>query len=102
MCLDCWEEAGKPQIDNEKVRLAVDPIETIYEYHAVGGPFHVELDDWNVDGDFAEPHWGDGERDPLHVCAAELLAPLMRSMSLEERYSALAIHSGFWTLDDEK
>lgn len=109
MCIDCWEDHGRTTLDTPEVRRAVELIATIYRYHAVGSPFHVELDDWNIDTTraFTEPYPPIDELEVDDVddvelaeykAAARELQSLMIGMSVEARASALALRDGFWTL----
>jgi hypothetical protein len=95
MCYGCWEEEGKPQIDNEKVRLAAYSIFKVFEYISPsGGNLHIVIDDWNLE---------DGN---LEFCHEEILKDYntielecclrLKILSVEERYSALALHDGYW------
>lgn len=51
MCEQCWEEAGKPTDPPPGMDRFVALVEELYEAHPTGGPLHVVLDDWNLDGD---------------------------------------------------
>lgn len=97
MCMGCWNEYGRPNIDNEMVRAAVPLIRSVYDFSAVGGNLHCELDDWNIDNNFFE-----GEFDPYDKAAPEdqLAAErkcfdAFKAMTLDERASALARFDGF-------
>jgi hypothetical protein len=101
-------------VDTPSVRRAAELIATIYRYSGVGSPFHVELDDWNIDiGAFTDPfpplddEWGidDGNYWDVaqiadHKAAARGLQTLMLAMPVAERASALALADGFWTLGE--
>ena len=102
MCYGCWEEAGKPKIDNERVQRAIASVKALYEVHGAGGCMHIVTDDWNCeDGNVAWcREWmasGDvqklWQRDP-DALEMECLAAF-EALSEDERYSALAIESGF-------
>lgn len=125
MCYGCWEEAGKPQIDNEKVRAAVPLIAEVYGYSCVGGNLHIVLDDWNIeDGNLefcsgcingagvmpledgaADCHqrYNDEKRknpDPPDQLAAErACCDAFMAMTEDERSSALALYDQFWTTE---
>jgi hypothetical protein len=122
MCYGCWEEAGKPQIDNARVRAAVSLIEDVYQHSCVGGNLHIVLDDWNVeDGNLefcsqcidAAGVMPLGENPPeFHVrfnsekrkhpdppdqlAAERACCDAFKAMSETERLSALALSDGYW------
>lgn len=122
MCYGCWEEAGKPQIDNARVRAAVPLIQAVYEHCPVGGNLHIVLDDWNledgnlefcsqtIDGAGVMPlgenpadfhvRYNDEKRanpDPPEQLAAErACCDAFMAMTEDERSSALALCDGFW------
>lgn len=95
-----WEEYGSPTDWNPKVKRALELIRAIYEYESVGGPMHAELDDWNIDGVitpypytpsmYVEPD----EADEVRAAVAELI-PLLNTMTIDERVSALARYWGY-------
>lgn len=95
-----WEELGRPDDWNPKVERALELIGAIYEYEPVGGPMHVELDDWNIEGvitpypytpaSFVE----EDEAEQVRAAVAELI-PLLNAMTVHERASALARHWGY-------
>jgi hypothetical protein len=112
MCISCWERHGSP-VDTPSVRRAAELIATIYRYSGVGLPFHVELDDWNIDPpraftdpfpplddewDIDDGNYWDVAQIADHKAAARKLQTLMLAMPAEERASALALADGFWTL----
>lgn len=126
MCYGCWEEAGKPTIDTPAVRAAAAAIAEVYEHSCVGGNLHVVLDDWNLedgnlefcDGciqgagqmplepDAHEMHHQYNERkaadpDPPDQLAAERRChDLLKPLTEDERASALALHEGFWKVEE--
>lgn len=99
-----WDERGRPDDWNPKVKRALELIRAVYEIEPVGGPLHVILDDWNIeDGDvtqaerteyvpasFVEPD----EAEEVRTAVAELV-PLLAEMTVNERASALARHWGY-------
>lgn len=103
MCVGCWEKAGKPIIDNRQVHRAAKACSAVYEHSCVGGNLHIILDDWNVeDGNLAfcadyvkvNPHDYPAEQLEYERHCLEALRPL----SVDERYSALALMEGFWSV----
>lgn len=53
MCQDCWEEYSvEPLIWIDDIPIAAELVEMLYEEPngGAGGPLHVFLDDWNIDG----------------------------------------------------
>ena len=102
MCDGCWEEAGKPKIKNEKVSLAAKLAESVYEFNCVGGNLHILLDDWNI-GDIHVNMCEDSIIKNIHghsewqlQIERDCLAAF-KSLTEEERASALAQQSGFDT-----
>ena len=94
MCIACWRGAGEPRIVNPAVRKAAQAIAALYERHAAGGQMHIVTDDWNADDDnldFCFKH-RPGSMDSLELACYEA----MRQLSVEERYSALALEGGFF------
>lgn len=95
MCETCWEEAGAPTVQPAGLGMFLILYDALYDEHPTGGPLHVELDDWNIDGDreFAPYYrpWDDAE---LHdICDA--IAALLRGWTDDERYAALAYAERF-------
>lgn len=118
MCVSCWDEAGRPSNWSPDIARALDLVRELYEIHAVGGPLHVVLDDWNIDGEI-KPYYDchtDEELDELHsdgwkIADMDPLAPavvgglgwsmrqlcdeiaaLFNTMTVEDRASALAYY----------
>lgn len=95
MCHGCWEEAGKPQIVNDKTLQAADAVEALYMWHPSGGGMHIVTDDWNCedqDVEWCKRHMAEEGCDQYERdCLDAFLA-----CTEEERYSALAIESGFF------
>lgn len=95
-----WDELGRPADWNPKVKRALELIQDIYEYEPVGGPMHAELDDWNIEGvitPYPYTPWScieEGGADQVRTAVAELI-PLLNTMTLNERASALARHWGY-------
>lgn len=121
MCIQCWDGAGRPANRSPVIDRAVELVRALYDIHAVGGPMHVVVDDWNLEDEFLVPYYegyDDEELDALYVgsvAIAELdpLAPvvveglgrsmrqicdelsaLLLSMPMEDRMSVLAHHDG--------
>lgn len=101
MCSECWEQAGCPQIANEKVRECIKLIDEVYNHNAVGGGLHVVLDDFNVDGDMQwESEWVETHRDsPEQYEAERACCDLLMTMTEAERMSAVSCYHGYWPLD---
>lgn len=116
-----WDERGRPDDWNPKVKRALELVRDIYEYAPTGGPLHVILDDWNIeDGDVAlaakdlrdgyfrlgpggvevayDPYdstfMDEDEIRQVRDAVAELV-PLLAEMTVNERASALARHWGY-------
>lgn len=109
MCYGCYEDAGKPEIVNEKTIKASELIKELYdtEFGGVGRYGHIVFDDWNIDDDNIEwcienankgGYWQDenDEEGAEETRQASLTALIyFKELSEEERYSALAIDDGF-------
>ena len=100
MCYDCWKEAGSPAIITEETLRVAELIGNIYDHSLSGGDAHIVVDDWNLqDGDIAfclnqiSENEGKNKRERLDAERTALAA--LHSMSLPERYSAMAIHNRF-------
>ena len=114
-----WDERGRPDSWNPRVKRALELVRDIYECASTGGPLHVILDDWNIeDGDVRLAaqdlrdgyfRWGPGgvsvaydpyewldEDETRQVRDAVVeLVPLLAEMTVDERASALARHWGY-------
>lgn len=92
-----WEEYGSPTDWNPKVKRALELIRAIYQYEPVGGPMHAELDDWNIQGEITPypytpyPYLTEDEVEEVRAAVTELV-PLLNTMTINERVSALARH----------
>jgi hypothetical protein len=101
MCRTCWDGAGAPTIDNERVRAAVSLVREVYEWNGAGGNLHIVLDDWNTEDsnlDFCEgwiaSHEHECSRGQIEAERACLAA--FRAMTEYERDSCLGLRDGFW------
>jgi len=121
MCIECWEDAGSPTTWNEQIERAVELLRDLYRDHPTGGPLHVHVDDYNLDGTI-EPYYdcySDADLDALyydgwpiadldpgapavvenlgvslrHVC--DELAVLLNAMPVSDRYAAVARYDGY-------
>lgn len=101
MCYGCYEEEGKPEIVNNGTKKAAALCGAVYEFNGVGGNCHIVLDDFNIDDDAIEYCLNQGLSNNIHKHTAEQLEVerecllAFRSLSVAERASALAIHSGW-------
>lgn len=88
MCYSCWEDDyAKPEIETPTIRALVPLIQKANPY----GALHIVIDDWNLDDDdlaYCETctNLTDLDREIIN---------LMRSISVEERASAMAFADGF-------
>lgn len=102
MCKSCWKQEGSPSLLTPVVQEAARAIAEVYRYSPSGGRLHIVIDDWNAeDDDLAhcrhritteQPtcYYEASQREAEAICLT-----LLEPMSLEERYSALALHDGF-------
>lgn len=96
MCETCWkEDYGAVLNDSSEIQRAIPLIHCIWDDNEVSMPLHVQIDDWNVDGDWKP--WPDHRAHVSEECwkAAVELSALMNSMSVEDRASALARASNY-------
>lgn len=103
MCMLCWVTYGRPQINNETTRQAAKAIHDVYQYDDSGGGLHVILDDWNLEDEYMERYNGHDEIYKLatdfdkQLKAEEYCLSLLKSMTIEERASSLALRECFFT-----
>lgn len=90
MCYGCWEGAGKPAILTPATTACAELVKRVYDVNFMGGNLHAVIDDWNVEDESLG--WC-REYDLLDVEKACLNA--MEALSVDERYSVLAITEGF-------
>lgn len=98
MCISCWIDYGSPEIDNPKVRAAVEAIQ------AADGDLPPLLDDYNVEDDHLDSdirtaqewigkHWSEGHaRKVIHAIS------MLGECTPTERISALACVDEYWKL----
>jgi hypothetical protein len=99
MCHGCWGEYEDASIINDRVLAAVPLIGYVYDYHGAGGTLHIVLDDWNIEDDhldFCDGEIAKGGIDPDRLDAERECSAALRILSVQERASALAIHSGYF------
>lgn len=123
MCVECWQSAGSPTVWNGSTARVVELLKELSAINGVGGPLHVQVDDYNITGTITPgyDYWEDEELDALYSDGMALgeghadapvvvanegrslrqicdeLAALLNTMPEAERYSALARYDGFWT-----
>lgn len=124
MCVDCWNEAGRPANQSPEIARAVELVRALYDIHPTGGPLHVVVDDWNLEDEFLIPYYvgySGEELDELYYGAWKIadlppeapavveglgrsmrqicdeLSALLLSMPTEDRMSVLAHHGGYVT-----
>jgi hypothetical protein len=98
MCHGCFEEYGSPAIFTDATREAA---RLIRETDGHSGYLHIVLDDWNLEDDHLEfcageiakarAGFGDGRSSPDELAREWEIYETMRSMSLDERATAMAI-----------
>jgi hypothetical protein len=128
MCVNCWEEWDSPKIKNNKVLKARRLIGEVYEFACTGGSLHIVLDDYNISYAFIDSciEWlngsdyishvndrvgNDGEwyngkyKSPVEIILYQLkkeleCAEFLKTMTLNEIVSAIALYDGYWKLED--
>lgn len=121
MCIDCWNERGRPANWSPEIGRALGLVTELYEIHPTGGPLHTSIDDWNLEYEVVPWYggWSDEDLEALWyggVLIADLdsgapavveglgrstrqicdeLAALLSSMQVEDRASVLAYHWGY-------
>lgn len=97
MCSDCYKEFGSPKIITDKTIHAAELVNQLYDCKgcSVGGYGHIVFDDWNLEDNNilfclrnAEHISDDGRLKSIEALK------LFKSLSIEERYSAMAISNG--------
>lgn len=73
-------------------------VDVLYQDHPAGGPLHVELDDWNLDGEFSlKPgsmvgNYDDGEANLACLTyVVQRICDLANQMTPDQRMAALAM-----------
>ncbi len=107
MCSDCYKEAGSPKIIDNKTKHAAYLIDEIYDKDGcgAGGYAHIVTDDWNLEDhsiDFCLKSVTNRSHDWVSedgaLACIECLKYL-KTLTKDERYSAMALSSGF--IDNE-
>lgn len=95
MCSQCWEKAGSPAEWTPQTDRFIELADRLYEEHSTGGPLHVYLDDWNLDGT-VEPFYEvlDSDDDETREVCDELAA-ILNGWTAAQRYSAVAYWHGY-------
>jgi hypothetical protein len=98
MCYSCYEEYGKPSIINEKTKHCSALIDSI---NYAGGHAHAVIDDFNFEDSDIDFCLKECTKDSSDMFTRERLAiqvkllTLMKSLTFDERVSALAINEGW-------
>jgi hypothetical protein len=103
MCYSCFEEAGSPNIINERTFKGANIVTRLYEQEGceVGGYGHIVFDDWNLSSDNIEWCINEAEKGGYDFIPEEGRIACIKTLKyfLEltepERYSALAINHNF-------
>lgn len=95
--MNCYRKLGSPVVVNSAVLHCAALIGCVYDLCPCGGRAHIVLDDWNLEDDNIAFCLGWDDPDETQeenvACVAALQA--MRSLSIPERATALALHDGF-------
>jgi hypothetical protein len=100
MCHDCWvNEYGRPTTVPENVDEIVSAIEAVYAHQdgGTGGPLHVQLDDFNIEGDWVPWRAEEDDRpypDDLYDLCLEVQR-LVKPLPLDQRAAVLARWEGW-------
>lgn len=95
MCQDCWINTyGHAKVEDlpENWEMIDDLIDEIYAHNqgGTGGPLHVQLDDWNIEGEwkpYVSEAWPVAD-DLMQMC--QRLCDLMNPLAEIQRATALA------------
>jgi hypothetical protein len=99
MCIQCWEEHGRPALDSPAIRAAAEAIGEVNPY----GNLHIIVDDWNLEDEHLDFCRAEVDSDPYdhytrnpsdRAVDSDCLR-LLAALTIEERASALARHDGF-------
>lgn len=100
MCRSCWADWGSPTELPPNADEIVTAFTEVYEHEdgGTGGPLHVQLDDFNVEGDWKPWDIDDEDRyypdDLYEICSRvqALVAPLPD----EQRAALIAYWNGWF------
>lgn len=102
MCINCYEEIGEPKIVNDRTKEAAKLIDAIYDCDngGSGGYAHIVVDDWNMSDASINYCIKDAIRGECENFDEELQQAslnclnYLKTLTEDERYSALAIQEG--------
>jgi hypothetical protein len=99
MCYQCWLKEGEYSIINKKTKEAARLISNIYKTDdgVCGGIAHIVVDDWNLGDNSIDFCLNDTDDvDISKRCKNACIKGLkyLRELTIEERYSAMAIADG--------
>ena len=103
MCEGCYEDAGSPKVVTEKTIAVANLIAKVAKFTSyAGGNGHVVLNNWNLDDDVIQLSLGWVAENKSEVSLEQLAAEkecleALSALSLDERYSAMAIEEGLLT-----
>lgn len=102
MCQSCFIEAGSPNVINERTRRVPELAKAIYSAPGgdVGAYAHIVVEDWNLEDEniaYCLQCSKEGGREGCDgltqkVCIEYL--EFMLSLTIEERYSGMALYEG--------
>jgi hypothetical protein len=99
MCRNCWVEAECPRIVTEKTLIGADLIQAIYDTDdgGAGGIAHIVVDDWNLDDNSINYCLKEKDSGLCEETVKASIACLiyLKTLTHEERYSAMAIQSKY-------
>lgn len=102
MCQNCWIEEGSHSIINERTKKGSDLISAIYntEDGGAGGYAHIVVDDENLEDYHIESCLNEINNPSFELCKETKEACLecllyLKSLSIEERWSSIALSNGY-------
>ncbi|MDQ3842939.1 MAG: hypothetical protein M3342_02845 [Bacteroidota bacterium] len=98
--MNWYIEEGRPSIINEKTIEAARLISAIYLYHGLGGYAHGVIEHWQLEDTAINCCLQRACENKYHHCPEQVIAAMaalkaLKALSVEERYSALALHYGY-------
>ncbi len=109
MCRTCIEETGFEIVWKSQFKRGISLVSELYEITVTGGPLHVELDDYNLDGEyisvldsiewyeenkqvFLEQGYYDEENWDRMIRLSHEIAGFLSALTEQERYSFMAYY----------
>lgn len=100
MCKGCWIEEGSPIANRPEVLAVVPMIAAVYNFDAVGGNLHCQLDDDNLEDAFFEKFIVYHPSSPEKLQTEHACFDAMAALTEPERRTALGLFDGYLQVQD--